>query len=82
MVIGADTLLDIIAQGEESVNVSFSEERFDEYQYLLTKIKEEEEEYGGAWYDVQAFNLTSFECWLCGITKLIFGYYPEKLYLR
>jgi hypothetical protein len=82
MVVGADTLLDIIAQGEESVNVSFSEEKFDEYQYLLTKSRESEDEFGGAFYDVQAFNITSFELWLCGVTFLIFGYYPEKLYLR
>lgn len=82
MVVGADTLLDIISQGEESVNVSFSEKPFEEYEYTLTKIREEKDEFGGAWYLIKASNLTSFECWLCGVTRLIFGYYPEKLYLR
>lgn len=82
MVVGADTLLDIISQGEDSVNVDFSEEEFVGYQYLLTKNREEIEEYGGAWYDIKAVNLTPFECWLCGVTLFVFGYYPEKLYLR
>ena|SRR6478736_5844709 len=82
MVVGADTLLDIISQEEESVNVTFSEKRFDGYAYILTKTKEEKEEFGGAWYNVDAPFLTPFEIWLCSVTIFVFGYYPEKLYLR
>lgn len=82
MVMGADTLLDIISQGEDSMNVSFSEKSFEGYEYTLTKIREEEEIIGGAWYKTEARNLTSFECWLCGVTHFVYGYYPEKLYLR
>lgn len=82
MVVGADTLLDIISQGESSINVSISESKFEGYNYLLTKIREEEDEFAGAWYNIESETVSPFECWLCGVTLFVFGYYPDKLYLR
>lgn len=78
MVLGADTMLDILAQGEGEIDVTLSEEKVP-CKMRLTKKTEDEL---GAWYklhsDDQLFN---FEVWLCPVTIFVFGYYPEKLYI-
>ena len=79
MVCGADTLLDIISQGDNKAVVYWSEQEIEHYKYSLTKLREEE--FDGATYLVEGNNITSFEVWLCGVTKWVFGYYPTKLFL-
>lgn len=79
MVLGADTLLDIISQGDYNIVVNFSESEIENFKYSLTKLREEE--FDGATYLVEGNNITPFEAWLCGVTKWVFGYYPTKLFL-
>lgn len=78
MVLGADTMLDIISQGENSCYLTISKKSFEDHQYLLTFVREEA---GGGWYNLTGafFN---FEVWLCHVTKFVFGYLPEKIYLK
>ena len=76
MVLGADTMLDILAQGEGEVNVTISEEEIP-CDFVLTKKSEDG---CGAWYELNSY-LFSFEVWLCPVTEFVFGYYPEKLYI-
>lgn len=79
MVCGADTLLDILSQGENLVYITVSESQYEGYKYMLAFNKEEA---GGVWYDLVSLDF-SFEVWLCSVTKSIFGdRFPEKLYFN
>ena len=78
MVCGADTMLDIMSQGEDFVFATISEEDFDNYTFKLTYSSDSS---GGAYYNlVSKFN--SFEVWLCHVTKFVFGYLPKELYIK
>lgn len=79
MVCGADTLLDIISQGDNKCVVYWSEQEIEHYKHSLTKLRDED--FDGATYLVEGNNITPFEAWLCGVTKWVFGYYPTKLFL-
>jgi len=80
MVMGADTMLDILAQGEPKITVFMSTEPFDNYQMKLTFDREEAD---GAWYKIQnGITISLEEVWLCSVTKFVFGSYPKTLYLR
>ena len=77
MVQGADTMLDIISQGEEEVVVSISTI------YLPHKMKLEflREDCEGGWYQLKSA-YHNFEVWLCHVTKFVFGELPEVLYIN
>ena len=91
MVLGADTMLDIIAQGENVAYLTISTEPFkidaDHAEvkidaFTLTKVKDTPNE-GGAvyimkeWYGFE-YNL---EMWLCHVTEFVFGYLPDVIYI-
>ena len=90
MVCGADTMLDIIAQGNDVVHLRISDKPFtltdtepiETNAYTLTKI-EDTPDIGGAkylmkeWYGFE-YNL---EMWLCHVTEFVFGYLPETIYI-
>lgn len=78
MVMGADTMLDILAQDENIVFLTMSKEPFDSYEYLLTS---KEEIYEGCMYELSSTNF-NFEVWLCAVTKFVFGEFPNKIYLK
>lgn len=83
MVMGADMMLDIYAQGEGRVSLSASETEILEYDVLkLTEICSSLT--GGAYYKVGKINNTDydFKIWLCDVTKFVFGDFPENLYLK
>ena len=79
MVLGADTMLDIIAQGQGEVNVNISTEPFDGYNIRLMK-KDKKCSEGGAWYNAHS-DLFDFEVWLCHVNEFVFGYHPDNLYI-
>ena len=76
MVMGADTWLDIIAQGENLVNITLSEKEMPGYKYKLTLNREFQ---GGAYYDLES-TYFNFEIWLCFVTTFVFGKLPQNLY--
>lgn len=78
MVCGADTMLDIISQGELVVHLSIDTMPFNESRITLTISHEDG---GGGWYNLSS-GLYDFEfdVWLCKVTKFIYGYMPKKLY--
>jgi len=78
MVMGADTMLDLLSEGEDSIRLSLSDERFKGYDYELTF---KEEAYDGANYHLKGKNI-EFEVWLCSVTKFVFGRYPESIYIK
>lgn len=78
MVMGADIMLDILSQGSDNIILYLSENEIDHYKYTLSKIREE---FDGSTYIVEGNNITPFEAWLCSVTKFVFGYFPNKIYL-
>lgn len=86
MVFGADTMLDIIAQGDESVTLNLSIEPFDGAN-VLTWIADGipgDPNIGGGMYKLQEYNGIVFDLdmWLCDVTKFVFGNMPKLIYFR
>lgn len=78
MVLGADTMLDILSQGESFVNISISTSDFRGRRHTLFQ---KEEEGGGFWYRLETEFGTEFPVWLCYVTKYVFGEFPSVLYV-
>lgn len=80
MVLGADTLLDIIAQGTNEVNANIDLNPFNDFKYCLSK-KQDTPDIGGALYYISSFN-ESFDIWLCDVTRFVFdGNLPETIWV-
>lgn len=94
MVCGADTMLEIAAQGEAEVHIMLSTQDFrndmDDPQAILpgvkidtlTKIKDTPD-IGGALYLMKEYKGIEYnlEVWLCHVTEFVFGELPETIYL-
>lgn len=87
MVMGADTFLDIISQGEDGVYVTLSDTEFEGCEVLdMTHLgRLEGPELGeGAWYILEEYVGMRFDLhmWLCDVTKFVFGDFPFKIYFK
>jgi hypothetical protein len=94
MVCGADTMLEIMAQGEEEVFLNLTTEdprgNPENPGYVpirlhidtLTKIKDTPD-IGGATYMMKSWRGMEFnlEIWLCHVTSFVFGELPETIYI-
>jgi len=82
MVMGADMMLDIYAQGAQKVSLSASEAEAPGYDSLeISEVCSTVT--GGAYYKVGKINNIDydFRMWLCDVTKFVFGDFPKTLYL-
>lgn len=79
MVMGADTMLDIMSEGENIKRLLICKHDDTYANYFLKKLREEHE---GCYYEVSGMNITPFEIWLCSVTKFALGGYPENIYIR
>lgn len=75
MVLGADVLLDILANGYHDVSVKFGDEPFEGAKILTYDHNEEID----GFYNNDAWHGPS-TIWLCHVTQFVFGKYPEKIY--
>lgn len=87
MVSGADTWLDVLADGESEVIITTSDEEFNATGCLNMLKYGNPDEYDsevGAWYSVGTYMgiERNLDVWLCGVTKFVFGNFPEKIYYR
>lgn len=82
MVFGADTMLDIMSQGENVVHLTLSLEEFEGCD-VLNKLHNTPD-VGGAMYIMPKYQGFEYnlEMWLCGVTEFVFGHMPEKIYLK
>jgi len=81
MVCGADTMLDIISQGDDECYLTMSLEPF-ENNNKLVKIKDTPD-IGGALYllkDWKGFEY-NMEVWLCHVVSHVFGKIPDIIYI-
>ena len=93
MVCGADTMLDILSQGEDNIWLTLSTEKLDHKCLLeLTVVCEdigfdtfdfENMSTSGAFYLAKTISNIDYQLsvWLCDVTKLVFGSFPEKIYI-
>lgn len=84
MVLGADTLLDIMAQGHNEILVHFSSEGFPGANVMswLQNGHPSYEESGGAMYNVEEYQGINynFDLWLCDVTIFVFNEFPPHIY--
>src|SRR5690348_14669011 len=73
---GADTWLDLVAEGRERVTLIFSKRRFPSAQHVLTRQRRSN---GGHTYLHETFNLAG---WLCPALRKYFRFAPKKLYVQ
>jgi len=83
MVLGADTMLDFLCEGNNEVSLFISDREFDncnklEFKGLATDLN------NGAYYMLNNYNgiSTDFNIWLCDVTKFVFGYFPETIFFN
>ncbi len=86
MVLGADTLLDMIAEGKNEVALRFSDKSFEGADYISWYADglDGDASHGGASYLIKEYNgkATRFEIWLCHVTKFIFGEMPDIIFFK
>lgn len=81
MVSGADSMLEILAQGDDSVTLYMDTEYHDGFEILhFNKLAVELG--NGAYYTMEKYQGIEFdlEMWLCDVTKFVFDEFPPKLY--
>lgn len=83
MVMGADMMLEIYAQGSDKVSLSISETEVPGYDRIdLIEICDADT--GGAYYKIGKINNIDydFRIWLCAVTEFVFGKIPVSIYLK
>jgi hypothetical protein len=83
MVDGADKMLDIMAGNDKDVVVQISTEPFQGSDVL--EMTEKCDPYiGGAYYLLNTFEGREINqhMWLCQVTEFVFGYLPERIYVK
>lgn len=87
MVLGADNMLDDLANGNTEVllNLFTSHEIIpsnDNNVICLTKL-EESTINNGCYYVITTNNYTNISLiWLCSVTTVVFGYFPNNIYIQ
>jgi hypothetical protein len=83
MVAGADTMLDIVTGQEKEVTIRMDETPFEGADELaLAQLCEPA--MGGGYYFMKSFEgkPVSQQMWLCAVTEFVFGYMPQKIYVK
>ena len=83
MVAGADVMLDILADGNQTVTLELSVEPKPCYLTLFF----DREDGGGGWYKLETNTTHSVfnalrEIWLCHVTKFVFGELPPRIFIN
>lgn len=83
MVAGADTMLDVIADGANEIALTVSEEPFKGAEKLRL-IKEYANSDGGGDYILEVYKgkVINHEMWLCEVVRYIFGKMPEVIWFK
>ena len=82
MIEGADEWLDLISEGQLSVELEMSDDFFENAATLtLLRVREENFGGGGIYYlETYQAKKTDLKLWLCEVTSFVFDYMPQKLY--
>jgi len=83
MVAGADTMLDIMAEGKLHVDLRLSLDGDAEADLLeLTEVCPPA--VGGGYYLLHTYNgkAVNHRMWLCAVTNFVFGHLPTRIYVK
>lgn len=83
MVAGADTMLDIVANGNNRVTITMDAMPFEGADELML-LRHCEPSMGGGYYLMSSFEgkPVNQEMWLCAVTEFVFGGMPELIYVK
>jgi hypothetical protein len=85
MVCGADTMLDILSQGEGSIYLDIVTDGHSPVFPKVILSRNHEEVESGSFYDIKwglgSTDLTTFKIWLCDVTEFVFGEFPETIFI-
>lgn len=83
MVAGADTMLDIMAEGKNEVTISIDTQPFPKAD-LLELVEVCSPSMGGGYYVLHTYQQKAIEhrMWLCDVTNFVFGNLPKHIYIR
>lgn len=83
MVMGADTMLDILSEGEGDVTLFMSTTQTNNSE-ILTFLYETPDFGEGAYYHMESYMGLEFnlDIWLCDVTKFVFGEFPKIIYFN
>lgn len=82
MVGGADTMLDIVSEGNNLVQLDLQLKKMKGYS-LLEFVSSTSVEEGGVYFLKNYSNIEyNFNIWLCSITLFVFGCYPKEIYFK
>ena len=83
MVAGADTMLDIMAEGKDEVTIALDTAPFDQADRLQL-VEVCEPAMGGGYYILHTYNgkPLAHRMWLCDVTLFVFGSLPEDIYVK
>lgn len=83
MVLGADTMLDILSNNGNEVWLEFSTKRFIGSSCLRLMGKDPRTDEGMV-YNLKTYKgrKLNLDMWLCDVTKFVFGDFPEKIYIK
>ena len=81
MVLGADDLMNLLAQGDDFIYAQIADEKFPGAVQMVM-LEAGSIDMGGAWYLVPSIGGIDFnlKLWLCDVTKFIFGHLPENIW--
>ncbi len=82
LVLGADTMLNIMAGNNDNIWIFMSEEFFEKSSQLIFKGMNDDIG-SGADYIFQSFQgiELNYKVWLCDVTKFIFDKFPKTIYI-
>jgi len=85
MVMGADSFLTVMSEGNSEVRLILSDEEIEGADSLILKgagIFEDIEVGSGAWYVLPKYMGIDYDhsMWLCDVTLFVFGYFPETIW--
>ena len=79
MVAGADNMLDILSNNGDSITLRIYENNEEPEKYVVSLWLLKEDEIPNYNCNINGYE---FSIWLCGVTKWLYGYYPEVLYIN
>ncbi len=83
MVMGADTMLDIISNNTNKVTIDFDTKMFEDAS-MLELYNISPKEIGGGDYFLETYQNKdiNLKIWLCSVTEFVFGYLPFVIYFK
>ena len=81
MVSGADTMLNIISEGESTVSLIISIETFVGSDVL--ELINMDNDFGGGWYMLKSYKGIDFnlKMWLCSVTEFLYSKMPNEIFI-